>query len=113
MELRQMIQQYRSALDDCSRGDAAPVTTLSARRDAVTLANPFGPAVRGWSDVEAKLNFASSRVRNGAVTGFETVAEYLSGDLATILEVEHWRAEVSGQDDLSSFDLRVTTTFRR
>jgi hypothetical protein len=79
----------------------------------VTLANPFGPAVRGWKRVSDALDFASARFRDGDVTGFEALAEYSTPDLTTILEIERWRAKVGGREDVSTFVLRVTSTFRR
>lgn len=113
MNLQKVIQQYHSAADEFSRGDPEPVKRIFSHRDDVTLANPFGPAVRGWKHVSEALNFASSRFRDGEVTSFDTVAEYVTPDLATILEIERWKAKVSGREDVASFDLRVTSTFRR
>ena len=34
----------------------------------MTLANPFGHAVRGWADVGATLDYVSSRFSDGEVT---------------------------------------------
>ena len=113
MDLQKIVQQYHSAADEFSRGDPEPVKTVFSHRDDVTLANPFGPAVRGWKPVSEALDFASSRFRDGEVTSFETVAEYVASDLATILEIERWKAKVSGRMEVASFDLRVTSTFRR
>lgn len=113
MSLQKIIQQYHSAADEFSRGDPEPVKRIFSHRDDVTLANPFGPAVRGWKHVSEALNFASSRFRDGEVTSFDTVAEYVTPDLATFLEIERWKAKVSGREDVASFDLRVTSTFRR
>lgn len=113
MSLQKIIQQYHSAADEFSRGDPEPVKRIFSHRDDVTLANPFGPAVRGWKHVSEALNFASSRFRDGEVTSFDTVAEYVTPDLATFLEIEQWKAKVSGREDVASFDLRVTSTFRR
>ena len=113
MNLQSVVQHYHSAADDFSRGDAEPVKRLFSHRDDVTLANPFGPAVRGWTRVSEALDFASSKFRDGTVTSFDTIAEYVAPDLATILEVEQWKAKVGGRDEVSSFELRVTTTFRR
>lgn len=79
----------------------------------MTLANPFGPAVRGWKQVSEALEYASSRMRDGEVTGFESVAKYVTTDLATILEVERWNAKVGNREDVTPFGLRVTSTFRR
>jgi ketosteroid isomerase-like protein len=115
MDLRQVVGQYHAAADEFSRGDSRPVKMVFSHRDdvTVTLANPFGPVVRGWQQVSEALDFASSRFKDGEVTSFETVAEYVSSDLATILEIEQWKTKVSGRKEITPFVLRVTTTFRR
>jgi hypothetical protein len=79
----------------------------------VTLANPFGPARRGRETVMGALDYASSRMSDGQVVGFDELARYASPELATILEVEHWRARIGDRDSVEQFDLRVTTTFRQ
>ncbi len=48
MDLRQVVGQYHAAADTFSRGDPLPVKMIFSHRDDVTLANPFGPVVRGW-----------------------------------------------------------------
>ena len=112
-DLDGVIEQYHQALDEFSRGDPEPTKALYSRRDDVTLANPFGPAVRGWTQVSERLDFASSRFRNGEVTNFEGIAKYLTPGLACLLELERWQAKVGGRDDVAPFELRVTSTFRR
>jgi ketosteroid isomerase-like protein len=113
MEFDQALEDYHRAADAFSRGDRVPVKSLLSRQDDVTLANPFGPAVRGGSAVAAALDFASSRFRDGEVREFDTLARYVSEQLATILEVERWTARVADQDEITPFELRVTSTFRR
>ena len=114
MELRETIDQYHDALDEFSRGDPAPVKALYSHRDDAVLANPFvGPPVRGSERIWEALDFASSRFRDGTFTRSDTVAEYVSDDLAVLMEMESWTVKFSGKQDLDSFDLRVTTTFRR
>lgn len=113
MDLEHTIRQFQQAAIEFAKGNPEPVKTIFSHRDDVVLANPFGPAVSGWSNVSAALDLASSRFRDGDVTAFERVASYLSDDLACIHEVERWRAKVAGGQDLASFDLRVTSTFRR
>ena len=112
MDFKQTLQVYHAALDEFSRGDSVPVKKVFSHRDDVTLANPFGPAVRGWDRAVEALDFASSRFRDGEVPRCELIAEYVTSDLATILEIEHWRAKVSGRNEVSDFMLRVTSTFR-
>jgi ketosteroid isomerase-like protein len=112
-DLDGVIEQYHQAADEFSRGDSEPIKALYSHRDDVTLANPFGPAVRGWTQVSERLDFASSRFRDGEVASFESIAAYVSPGLACLLELERWQAKVGGRDDVAPFDLRVTSTFRR
>lgn len=113
MDLDEVIEQYHEALDEFSRGDPEPIKRLYSHRGDVMLANPFGPAVRGWDQASQALEYASSRFRDGEVTAFEEVARYASADLVVIHEKEQWQAKVSGGEELSWFGLRVTSTFQR
>jgi ketosteroid isomerase-like protein len=113
MSVNEVLELYHSAADAFSRGDPEPVKMMFSRQDDVTLANPFGPAVQGWKQVAMALDFASSRFRDGRLTGVDTVARYEGSDVATIFEIEHWSAKVGGRENAASFDLRVTSTFRR
>jgi ketosteroid isomerase-like protein len=107
------VERYHDAANAFARGDPAPVKDLYSHRDDVLLANPFGPAVRGWAAVSVALDRASSSFRDGEVVAFERIAGYASPGLVCVHELEHWRARVSGRADPSAFDLRVTSTFRR
>jgi ketosteroid isomerase-like protein len=111
-ELEQVVQQYHRALDVLVRGRAEPFKALFSRADDVVLANPFGPAVKGWDDVSAALDYASSRFSDGEASGFDRKATYLTTDLATIYEVEHGKVSVGG-GPVAAWVLRTTTTFRR
>ncbi len=113
MDLQQVIDQYHAALDEFSRGDPAPVKRIYSHRDDVALANPFGPPSLGWKKASEALDFASSRFRDGSMKRFQTLAKYESGEIAIVLEIEHWEAKVSGRQEIRPFDLRVTSIFRR
>jgi ketosteroid isomerase-like protein len=112
MSLDELLDRYHRAADAFSRGDPAPVKELYSEADDVTLANPFGPARLGREAVLRALDYASSRMSDGQVVGFDEIARYTSRELATILEVEHWYARIGDRDSVEPFDLRVTTTFR-
>lgn len=112
MDFEAIVQQYHAAADEFSRGNPEPVKALYSHRDDATLANPFGPAVQGWPAVSAALDFASSNFRDGRVNSFERVACHLGVDLASLLELEYWEAKVGDRQEISPFDLRVTTLFR-
>jgi ketosteroid isomerase-like protein len=100
-------------VDEFSRGQPEAVKALYSEAEDVTLANPFGPARRGRKAVIDALDYASGRMSDGEVTGFKEVARYASDELATILEIEHWRARIGDRESVKPFELRVTTTFRR
>lgn len=110
-ELEEVIQHYHTALDVFLRGSPEPMKALFSRGDDVVLANPFGPAVRGWESASARLEDASSRFSEGALLGFDRLASYTAADLATIFEVEHGKVSV-GDGPVSDWILRTTTTFR-
>jgi ketosteroid isomerase-like protein len=112
-DLAQIIEHSHRALDAFMKGHAGPAKALFLRRDDVTLANPFGPAARGWSQVEPTLERAAAHYRDGEATGFERISEYATAELAYIVEVEQLRAKVGGADASTPLALRVTTIFRR
>lgn len=111
-DLEEIIQQYHTALDVFVRGRPEPMKALFSRADDVVLANPFGPAVQGWDDASAALDYASSRFSDGEASGFDRRASYLTADLATIYEVEQGKISVGG-GPVTAWVLRTTTTFRR
>jgi ketosteroid isomerase-like protein len=113
MNLEEVVEQYHRAADSFSRGNPEPVKALFSRRDDVALANPFGHAVRGWDQVSEALDFASSRFRDGQASNFDNIASYVGADLASILEIEWWKAKVGDRDDVTRFQLRVSSTFRQ
>jgi Domain of unknown function (DUF4440) len=113
MSLEELLDRYHRVADAFSRGDPKPVKELYSGADDMTLANPFGPARRGREAVMGALDYASSQPSDGQVDGFGELARYTSAELATILEVEHWRARIGDRDCVEPFDLRVATTFRR
>ena len=113
MDLDEAIGQYHEAANAFAEGDPDPVEALFSDRDDIMLANPFGPAVFGRKKVAEALEYASSRFRDGEVTAFEGIARYVTTDLASIHELERWRAKVAGREETSEFNLRVTSIFRR
>ena len=87
MELQEVVQRFRAAADDFARGDPEPMKRVFSHREDVTLANPFGPAVRGWKHVSDALDFASSRFRDGKATNFQLIAEYVDAEKTVLIPV--------------------------
>lgn len=111
-DLEGAVDAFFGAMTNFAQGDPGPAKALCSHREDVLLANPFGSASTGWADVEAALDYAASRFSEGDVSPSERMVTYVSGDLAVIHELEHWKTKVGG-GELSPFDLRVTSVYRR
>jgi len=111
-EVDELIEQFHLASDEFLKGNPEPVNKLWSRRDDVTLANPFGPAVRGWDEVAKAGERAASQVRDGQLVSVEIVAKHVTSELAYVVEIERPKAKVGGSKDITPFALRVTMIFR-
>jgi ketosteroid isomerase-like protein len=106
------LEEYHRAGREITNGNSEVYKTLYSRRDDVTLANPFGPPVRGWSEVSATLDRAAENYRDGEVIGFENISTVIATDLAYTVEIESYRARVGGAAEIKPVAVRVTTIFR-
>jgi ketosteroid isomerase-like protein len=113
MDLQEAIESQFEAMKAIVRGEAGPAKAMYSEADDATLANPWGPIVKGREAIFDMLDVVATRFRDGICEGIDRVAEYVGETVATIIENERWRARVSGGDELSPFALRVSTTFRR
>jgi hypothetical protein len=86
------LEEYHRAGLEITNGNPEVYKALYSRRDDVTLANPFGPPARGWSEVSATLDRAAENYRDGEVVGFENVSTVITSDLSYTVEVESYRA---------------------
>jgi ketosteroid isomerase-like protein len=110
--LDQVIEQSHLALGEIVNGNPEPLKMMYSHQEDVSLANPFGPPVRGWEQAAATMERAASNYRDGEITGFETVAKYVTPHLAYIVEVERYQAKVGGREEVTPIALRVTSIFR-
>jgi ketosteroid isomerase-like protein len=94
------------------KGNAEPYKELFSHTEDISLANPFGPPVRGWDEAARTMELAALRYRDGEVVGFENVAKYITSEFAYIVEVERYRAKVGEGEDITPVALRVTSIFR-
>jgi ketosteroid isomerase-like protein len=107
------LEEYHRAGIAITNGDPEIYKRLYSRRDDVTLANPFGPPVCGWSHVSATLDRAAANYRDGQAVGFENISTIVTRDLAYTVEIESYQARVGGAEETASVAVRVTTVFRR
>ncbi len=111
-DLERVLAQFQLAGNEFVKGDPRPVQELFSHREDVTLANPFGPPVRGWERVAEAQERGASYFRDGEIYDFETIAKYVTPELACILWVERTNAKVGGSEEVTPCDLRVTMTLR-
>jgi len=111
-EVNQLIEQFHLSSDEFLKGDPEPVNKLWSHREDVTLANPFGPPVRGWDEVAKVGDRAASQVRDGDLVSVEIVEKLVTSELAYVVEIERVKAKVGGSEDITPFALRVTMIFR-
>lgn len=110
--LEQFIQEYHQGMDEFMRGSCEGVKPLFSRAGDVTLGNPFGPFVSGWDQVVDAMRRAAQNYRDGEAIGFDTVATFVTRELAFLVEVERLRSKVGGRSENSDLALRVTTIMR-
>jgi ketosteroid isomerase-like protein len=111
-DLDEVVEQYHRALDQIMKGSPEGYKNLFSRREDVTLANPFGPPMRGWDEVAKTLERAASHYTDGEAAGFENVAKYVTPELAYVVEIERAEAKVGGREDTAPIALRATMIFR-
>jgi ketosteroid isomerase-like protein len=108
----ELLAQFDLAVDDFLKGNPEPGKKVYSHRQDVTLANPLGPAVRGWEQVAGTIEQAASQVRDGALVDVENVVMCVTPELAYIVRMERSEAKVGGQEAVTPISLRVTMIMR-
>jgi len=111
-DVDEVIEQYHLAAAEFVKGNPEPYKMMFSHREDVTLANPYFPPVRGWEHVAEVLERTSSRLRDGQITGSETIAKYVTPELAYVVALVRENAKVGGSEDISLITLRTTMILR-
>jgi len=111
-DLDEVIEHYHRAAAEFVKGNPEPYKMVFSHREDVSLANPFGPVVRGWEQVAATMERAATLYRDGEIVGFENIAKYVTADLAYMVEVERIKAKLGGREDVAAVALRTTSVLR-
>ena len=85
---------------------------MFSHREGATLANPYGPPVRGWKQIAQTIEHAASLRRDGEATGFEIVAKQVTPEFAYVVQIERLKAKVGTREDITPYALRATMIFR-
>jgi len=111
-DVDELIEQFHLASDEFLKGNPEPVKKLWSRLEDASLANPFGPPVRGWEQVAEVMEHAASVSRDGEFVGAEIIERYVTPELAYVVEIERAKAKLGAREDITPFALRVTMIFR-
>ena len=111
-DVDELIEQYFRAQREFLRGNPEPVKNLFSRREDVTLANPYGPPVRGFDEVAKAVEHAASLRRDGTFLGWQIVAKYVTAELAYVLQIERAEAKIGAREEISPLAVRSTMVFR-
>jgi ketosteroid isomerase-like protein len=111
-DVDELIERYHLALGEFMKGNPEPAKKLFSHGEDTSLANPYGPPVRGWDKVAQVMEHAASLRRDGEATGFEIVAKYVTPELAYVVQMERLEAKVGGREDITPYALRATMIFR-
>ena len=108
----ELLAQFDLAADGFLKGNPESTAGLWSHGQDVTLANPLGPAVRGWEQVATTIEHAASQMRDGEIVAVENVVKYVTPELAYIVRLERAKAKVGGQQAVTPISLRVTMIMR-
>ena len=107
-----LIEQYYRAQRQFLRGNPEPVKNLFSHTEDVTLANPYGPPVRGFDEVSKTIEHAASLRSDGTVVGWQIGAKHVTPELAYVLQIERAKAKIGAREDIAPIAVRATMIFR-
>jgi ketosteroid isomerase-like protein len=108
----ELIEQYFRAQGEFLRGNPDPVKDLFSHRDDVTLANPYGPPVRGWDDVAKNIEHDASLCSDGTFVEWQIVAKYVTAELAYVVQIERAEAKIGAREEIDPLAVQATMIFR-
>ena len=112
-DLADVVDRYHAAAVEFVKGNPAPYCDLWSTADDVTIANPWGPPVRGWKDVRPHMERAAENWREGELVGFENISTVVTPELAYIVEIERFNAKMGGSAEMTPVALRTTSVLRQ
>jgi ketosteroid isomerase-like protein len=111
-DLDQVIERSHLALGEIVNGNPELVKQMWSHAEDVSVANPYGPPVRGWDKVTEVVEHAASLRRDGKATGYEILAKYVTGELAYVVQIERAESKVGDGEEITPYVLRATNIFR-
>ena len=111
-DVDELIEQYHRAQREFLRGNPETVKDLFSQREDVTLADPYGPPVRGWEEVAKAVDHAASLHSDGTFVEWQILAKYVTAELAYVVQIERAEAKIGAREEITSLAVRATMNFR-
>ena len=112
-EFQAMIAKVDAAQLELQNGRPEAFKALWSHSDDITLSGGFGGTVeKGWDAINRRLDWVGKQFSHGT-NRIERIAASANGDLGYVVQIEHIRFQVPGQEKESTRDYRVTMLFRR
>src|SRR5215212_6308064 len=111
-DVDELIEQYYRAQREFVKGNPEPVKNLFSHREDVTLANPYGPPVRGFDEVAKAVEHAASLHSDGTFVEWQIVAKYVTAELAYVVQIERAEAKIGAREEITPLAVRATMIFR-
>ena len=112
-DISAFLAKIDAAQEPFARGQPGEFKALWSHTGDVTLIGGHGGVIeRGWDNVAARLDWASSHYQEGERSN-ETVATFVDGNMAYLVRKEFIEATIGGEAGRSRQELRVTMVFRR
>jgi ketosteroid isomerase-like protein len=111
-DVDQLIEQYYRAQREFFRGNPEPVKDLFSHTEEVTLANPYGPPVRGFDEVAKAIEYAASLCNDGTFVEWQILAKYITAELAYVVQIEWAEAKIGAREEITPYAVRSTMIFR-
>ena len=111
-DAHELIERYYRAQGEFLRGNPEPVKKLFSHREDVSLANPYGPPVRGFDEVAKAVEHAASLHTDGTFLEWQIVAKYVTAELAYVVQIEWAEAKVGAREEITPLAVRSTMIFR-
>ena len=112
-EFQAFLTKVDAAQLELQNGKAEPFKAVWSHADDITLSGGFGGTIeKGWENIGKRLDWVGAQYSKGTHT-HERIVANVKGDLGYVVQTEHIRFHVPGQEQRSTRDYRVTMIFRR
>ncbi len=112
-EFQAFLVRVDAAQLELQNGKVESFKSIWSHADDVTLSGGFGGTIeKGWANVGKRLDWVGQQFSNGTNT-IERLVANVNGDLGHVVQLEHLRFKVPGQQIDTNRDYRVTMIFRR